>query len=134
MGKCKITAIQIDSGTFRHKQAYPGIIQAYSDIFWALCNPSIFRGVVYPEPWHIQNQKHFQNPGIFRTLAYSNSGIFETCSETCQTSTMRRFPKIVNGYNYFHKLQLLSLYKFAAFSASWNKYHEFFLIQVQFLF
>ena len=39
--------------------------------------------VVYPEPWHIQNQKHIQNPGIFATLVYSeplyiqNAGIFK---------------------------------------------------------
>ena len=29
MGKCKIKAVQTDLGTFRHNQAYPGIIQAY---------------------------------------------------------------------------------------------------------
>ena len=27
MGKCKTKAIQTDSGTFRHNQAYPEIIQ-----------------------------------------------------------------------------------------------------------
>ena len=83
MGKCKTKAIQTDLGTFRHNQAYPGIIQAYSGIFKTLCNPGIFRTVVYPEPWHIQNQKHMQNPGIFTTLVYSepryiqNAGIFK---------------------------------------------------------
>ena len=30
MGKCKTKAIQTDLATFRHNQAYPGIIQAYS--------------------------------------------------------------------------------------------------------
>ena len=30
-----------------------------------------FITVVYPEPYHIQNQKHIQNPGIFRTPLYS---------------------------------------------------------------
>ena len=29
MGKCKIKAVQTDLGTFRHNQAYPGLIQAY---------------------------------------------------------------------------------------------------------
>ena len=29
MGKYKIKAVQTDLGTFRHNQAYPGIIQAY---------------------------------------------------------------------------------------------------------
>ena len=50
MGKYKIKDVQTDLCTFRHKQAYPGIIQAYSGIFKTLCNPDIFRSVVYPEP------------------------------------------------------------------------------------
>ena len=41
-------------------------------------NPGIFRTLVYSEPWHIQNQSHIQNPGIFRT-----SGIFTTLSNIC---------------------------------------------------
>ena len=45
----------------------------------------------YSEPWHIQN------PGVFRTLAYS---------EPCQTSTMQHFAKIVNGYNYFRNISI----------------------------
>ena len=49
-------AIQTGLGIFRHNQAYPRIIQAYSE----LCVT-----VVYPELWHIQNQKDVQNPGIF---------------------------------------------------------------------
>ena len=101
MVKCKTKDIQAEKGTFRHNQAYPGIIQAYSDIFKTQCNPGIFKTVVYPEPWHIHNQKHIQNPRIFRTLAYSE---FEAYSEPCQTSTMKRFAKTVNGYNYFRKL------------------------------
>ena len=68
MSKCKTKAIQTDLGTFRHNQVYPGIIQAYS-------KPSVT--LAYLEPWYIQNldiiqnQKHIQNTGIFRTLAYS---------------------------------------------------------------
>ena len=31
MIKCKSKAIQTDLGTFKHNQAYPGIIQAYSE-------------------------------------------------------------------------------------------------------
>ena len=46
MGKCKTKAIQTDLGTFRHDQAYPGIILCNK----ALCNPGIFRTVVDPEP------------------------------------------------------------------------------------
>ena len=50
MGKSKTKAIQADLGTFRQNQQYPGIIQTYSSIFKTLCNPGIFRTVVYPEP------------------------------------------------------------------------------------
>ena len=88
MDKCKIKAIQTDLGTFRHNQAYPGIIQAYSDIFKTLCNPGIFRTVVYPESLHIQN------PGVFRTPEYTS----------CKLYTMKRFAKIFNSYSYLRKL------------------------------
>ena len=98
MTKCKTKAIQTNLDTFRHNQAYPGIIQAYSGKFRTLCYPEIFKTVVHPEPWHIQNQKHIQNLDIFRMLAYSKS---EAYSVPCQTSTMKCF---ANGYNYFHKL------------------------------
>ena len=46
-------------------------IQAYSGIFGTVCYSNIFQTVVYPEPWHIQNQKHIHNPGVFTTLVYS---------------------------------------------------------------
>ena len=65
---------------------------------------------------------HILNPGIFRRLAYSKSKSF---SEACQTSTMKHFAKIVTGYNYLHKLWLFLQCKVAAFSTSWNKYHDF---------
>ena len=38
----KVKAIQINLGTFRHHQAYPGIIQAYAGMFRTLCYPDIF--------------------------------------------------------------------------------------------
>ena len=47
MGKCKTKAIQTDLGTFRHNQAYPGIIQAYS-------KPCVT--LAYSKPWYIQNR------------------------------------------------------------------------------
>ena len=50
MGKCQTKGIQTDLGTFRHNQAYPGITQAYPGIFKTLCNPDIFKTVLYPEP------------------------------------------------------------------------------------
>ena len=49
MGKCKTKAIQTDFGTLRHDQAYAGN-RNYSGIFKTLCNPGIFRAVVYPVP------------------------------------------------------------------------------------
>ena len=82
MSKCKIKAIQTDSGTFRDNQTYLGIIPAYVGIFRTLCYPDIFKTVVYLELWHIQKKKHIQNPSIFTTLVYSetryiqNDGIF----------------------------------------------------------
>ena len=54
-------------------------------------------GKEYSEPRHIQNQKHIQNSGIFGTLTYSELETYsepEAYSEHCQTSTMKRFPKI----------------------------------------
>ena len=95
----------------------------------------IFRTLVYPESWHIQNKKHIQNPGIFTILVYSEprcTGILRTLAyskpeaypEHCQTSAMKHFVKVVNGYNYF--LKLFSQYNFAAFFTSWNKYQKVF--------
>ena len=50
MDKCKTKAIQTDLGSFRHNEACLGNIQPYSGIFRNLCNPDIFKTVVYPEP------------------------------------------------------------------------------------
>ena len=97
----KQKSIQTDLDTFRHNQTYPGIIEP----FRTLCYPgmfkepfrtrSIIRTLAYSQPWYVQS------PDIFRTLTYSK---FEVYSEPCQTSTMKRFAKIVNVCNYFHKL------------------------------
>ena len=74
MGKYKAKAIQTGFGTFRHSQAYPGSIQACSELCVTLA---------YLEPWYNQNPYifrtksifpwYFQNPGTFRTLGYSES-------------------------------------------------------------
>ena len=48
MGECKAKTIQTNLGTFRHNQAYPGIIQAYSGIFSTPCYLIYFITVVYP--------------------------------------------------------------------------------------
>ena len=41
------------SDIFRHFQAYPGIIHAYTEPYGTL-----FRTLVYLESWHFQNQTH----------------------------------------------------------------------------
>ena len=93
MSKCKKKAIQADLGKFRHNQTYPGIIPAYSEPcvlkLWYIRNQKLIRTLAYSQPWYIQNS------GTFRTLAYSKS---EADSELCQTSTIKRFAKIVNGF------------------------------------
>ena len=68
-GRCKY--IHAYFSIFKHiKQVYS---QAYSE-------PSV--ALAYLEPRYIQNQKHIQNRGSFRILAYS---------EPSQTSTMDGF-------------------------------------------
>ena len=79
MGKCKTKAIQTDLGTFRHNQTYPRIVQTYSGLFKTLYNPDMFRTAVYPELWHIQNQKHIQNTDILkiRGIVITMSNIYD---------------------------------------------------------
>ena len=64
--------------------------------------------LAYSEPCYIQN------PGIFRTMTYLEP---EAYSELCQTSTMERFAKIIDGYNCFRNisLSLSLLYEIYAF-------------------
>ena len=51
MGKYKTKAIQADLGIFMNISAYPGIFSRTNlDIFRTLCNPDIFRTMVYSEP------------------------------------------------------------------------------------
>ena len=82
---------------------YSATIQAYSDILRTLPNPSIFRTLVYSETLNIQNQRHTWNRGIFRTLAISKP---EAYSEPCEVSTVERFAKVVNDYNYFPNISI----------------------------
>ena len=112
--------IQAYSGVFRHMKAYSDIIRHiqayssrfrnYSDISLTLCNPDKFRTLVCSESWYIQNQRHIQNPGIFKNLVQSepetyiqNREIFRTggISELCQTSTMERFKKQLTAIIFF---------------------------------
>ena len=137
--------IQAHSGIIRHIQEFLRHIQACSEpcvtltyilklLILVLIASCIFKTQVYPEPWHIQNQKHIQNTdiftilvyselryrGLFRTLAYSNP---EAYSEHCEISAIKRFAKIkVNGCVNFRKL--FSQYKLVALFTSLNKYYE----------
>ena len=116
MGKCKTKTSRTDLVIFRHNQAYSKLCVTLEYLeLWYIQHSDTLEPEVYSELWYIQN------PGVFITLAYSKS---EAYLEPCQTSTMKSFSKIVNGYNYFCKLWLFSQYKLAAFSTSWNKYHE----------
>ena len=98
MGKYITKAIQADSGIFEHIAAYSDrsrdiqsdIIRhtkAYSEPCasltysepWQIQNHrhiqdlGIFRTLVCSEPWHVQNQRHIQDPDIFRTQTYLES-------------------------------------------------------------
>ena len=66
----------------------------------------------YSEPWHIQN------PGIFRTLPYSDPfstfvySVSQAYSQPCQTFAIKRFPKTIEIlfrtiYNYIYILRIL---------------------------
>ena len=99
MRKCKTKAIQENLGTFSHipaysdrfmhNQTYPTIIQTYSKLYVILA---------YSEPTYIENTCTFRTRGILWVLAYSKPRGY---SESCQTSTMLRSPKMVNDYKCF---------------------------------
>ena len=90
------------------------IIQEYSE---PCVNSGIFRTLVYLESWHIQNQRHTQNPVISRTLAhsepetYSESWIIQNPELFRTGGILRTLSKInngvlsetANGYDYFRK-------------------------------
>ena len=83
-----------------------------------MCNSGIFRTLVYSESWHIENQRHIQNPGISKTLAHSepdayseswtiqNPGIFRTGGilRTLSNIYDGALYKTANGCNCFCKL------------------------------
>ena len=99
---------------FRHNQTYwePCVTVAYLELhfihnFDRFRTKNMCRAMAYSQPEYIQDFS------IFWTLAYS---------ESCQISTMNRFWKMVNSYNYFQKL--ITFAKLAAFRTSWNKYLE----------
>ena len=88
MGKGKNKAILVASGIFTNIPAYSSIVrysQGYSGIRHIQAYLESCVTLSYSEAWHIQNQRHSQNPGIFITLAYlelwyiQNPGIFRNC-------------------------------------------------------
>ena len=110
MGKCKTKAIQTNLGRFRHNQAYSKtcVNLAYSE-------PGISRTLTYSK------RKYMQNPSIFRTLAYWR--LWHILNPRfIQTSTMSNIYDEVFCENSWRKI--VPQYKLAAFSTSWNKYHE----------
>ena len=130
MWKCKTKDIQ----PYLDIQAYSAIFRNYSDIFWNLCNPGIFRTLAYSKPetyweaWHIQNQRHIEKPGVSKTLAHSEP---ETYSEfwAIQNPEILRtrgilwtlpniyngaFGETANGYNYFCKSIIFAISAFLA--------------------
>ena len=106
---------------FRHIQAFSGITQAYSGPFVNL---------KYSEPWHIENQRYIQNPGIFRVLGYwehrhiQNPDILRTWDIFRNLSNIYdvAFCKTSCWCNYFWKSLLFWQYQFFIFCTFWNKY------------
>ena len=81
--------------------------------------------LVYSKPWHIQNQRYIQNPGILSTLVYSGPCNIENPGWHAQNprhiwnpvrSMMEHFRKIVNGCNYFGKSSLFLHHQLFTFS------------------
>ena len=78
MEKWKTKAIQADSGTFRHIQAYLDISrcnQAYSGIIQAYSEPCVT--LAYSELWQIENPGIFKTRGKFKTLIYTKRWFIE---------------------------------------------------------
>ena len=87
----KTKVIQTGPGIFTHISTYLEVFRNYSGIFRTL-----------------------YNPGIFRTLVYSESET-EACSEPCRKSTMEQVAKIVNRCSCFCKLFLQQLFPFSTY-------------------
>ena len=96
--------------------------QGYTKTLWNIQNPGIFKSLVSPKLWYIQNQRDIKNPRLFRTR-----GILRALSNIYDGAQW----ETANNYNYFDNLQLLVQYQLFMSSSSWNKYD--FLIQVWFL-
>ena len=81
---------KINQTHFQLLQKKSNFSQAYSHIFRHIeAESGIFRAP--------------RNSGIFKALVYSERNAY---SESCQTSTLAHFLKIVYGYNYFRNISI----------------------------
>ena len=94
--------IYIYLGPFKHNQAYPRLIRAYSGIFRHI------RTMLYLESCHILNHKHIQNSGTFIILVYSEPQYIQNALIFKIRDIFRNLPNIYDeafwkNYNYFHQ-------------------------------
>ena len=68
MGECKTKGIQTNLGTFRHNQAYPGIIYSYLGIFRTLSHRDIFKTVVHPELLTYSEPEAYSEPRFIQKV------------------------------------------------------------------
>ena len=103
------------SDIIRHIQAYSSRFRNYSDISLTLCNPDKFRTLVCSESWYIQNQRHIQNPGIFKNLVQSEPETYIQNREIFRTGGILRtlsniydgaIQETANGYNFFRNINI----------------------------
>ena len=101
MKKFKTKAIQADEGIFTHILAYPNVFKHKQSvaIVITLCNPGIFRTLAYTEQKAYSQSWYIENRGIFRALVYSEAWHIQNLahSKPCQTSTIERFRKNSQG-------------------------------------
>ena len=62
-----------------------------------------------------------QNLGIFRAVAYSKPEVYW---KPCQTSTTKRFAKIVHGYNYFRNISFSRSENIICFFKYWSNFYS----------
>ena len=108
MRKYKAKAIQTYLGIFtnihgcsdisRDNQTYSGIFKNYSDIFQTLCDPGIFRTMVYLKLMAYSGPLYTQISGTFRIRdIFRTGGILRTLSSICDRARW----ETANGHNYF---------------------------------
>ena len=103
MRKYKAKAIQAYLGIFtnihacsdisKDNQTYSGIFKNYSDIFQTLCDPGIFRIMVYSKLMAYSGPLYIQISGTFRIRDRAGSSEPESYSEPCQASAIEHVGK-----------------------------------------